>query len=187
MLLAAVILILAGCSVADTHPTGPIPSLVREPASAEAVNGPYRLIFEMPSTMWREGETITGEARIELLEGDAVEVAGSSSPGLVAFEFVELSGRWKVQAVWTSDCGGQHRLTATDPVVLALQSTGGAASLDAPEDPNWYREFLVTRDVQLPGGQWDITAIAHFSETWDCPPPSPGIGMEATIRVTVVP
>jgi hypothetical protein len=166
-------------------PAAPTPT-ESEAATAEATDGRYRLVLHVPATTWRAGETITGLATLSLLEGDSVQIAGSTSPGVMGFKFTEVGGRRNVEPVWTSDCGAQHVLAVATPLEVPLRSTGGHSS---PSDPDWtwYREFFARSELVLPAGEWDITAVASFNESWGCPPTGARVGLTATIRVTISP
>ncbi len=130
-----------------------------EPARAEAADGPFQLVFEVPAPTWRAGQPIDGRASLGITTGGA-EVGGSGS-GLVGFEFREVGGHRLVGPAWTADCR-QYRLEAGAPLVTGIVKSGGFAGEDP--DAAFYRSFFADPLVRLPAGTWEITAVADFIE-----------------------
>jgi hypothetical protein len=168
---------------ATPSPATPSPTVIPEPAVAEDISGPFRLVFEMPSATWREDEPITGQARLELLEGESAVLSGSGTGVLGYFHYEEITGRRSMEAIWSGDCAGPYEMGAESPITSGLRTSGGWSVSDP--DADFYREFAEGPDVRLPVGEWDITAIATFNVGLDCEPP--GILLRATIRVTILP
>ncbi len=108
-------------------PTNPMPTSspgATPTAHAEATDGPFRLVFDLPRDTWQAGEPIDGRARLEILAGGA-DLAGSGS-GLVGFEFREINGRRQMSPVRTSDCR-QYRLDAGAPLETGITKSGAFA------------------------------------------------------------
>jgi hypothetical protein len=149
---------------------------------SETAAGPYLLTLDLPKQIWAAGEQITGEARLVLTQGDAVDLGGSGS-GVIAFSYAEIGGlERRMGGAFTADCT-RHRLTADTPFTAGLQKAGGYS----PGEPNadFYRAFLAAPYVALPEGRWDVTAVTIFAEGPGCS----GTRYEfaTTVRVTITP
>ncbi|CAN5795639.1 hypothetical protein BH24CHL6_BH24CHL6_06510 [soil metagenome] len=145
------------------------------PARAQDLGQPFRLVFELPSTSWRAGDSVEGQATLELLEGDSAVFSGSGG-GPLGFEFVEIDGRRRMSPVWTGDCA-VHQLDAASPLVSPITKSGGF-SADDP-DAQFYRDFFDRPDVQLTPGEWEISAVAVFREGHGC------TGREHMLRASI--
>jgi hypothetical protein len=66
-------------------------------------------------------------------------------------------------------------------MVSPIKKSGGYS--DSQPDAAFYRAFFADPLVRLPAGEWDITAIAVFTEGLGCQGVSHS--MSATIRVVV--
>lgn len=163
--------LLAACS-------GPTPSPTVSSATAEKVEGPFRLVFTLPRTTWSSGESIEGQSQLSLLAGAPVTLGGSGS-GVLGFGFAEVGGRRQMGPAMTADCRS-YRIAADEPIVSPIAKSGGF-STDGP-DAAFYRAFFADPLIHLPAGEWDITAVAEFAER-DCG--GPQHTLEATIRVRV--
>jgi hypothetical protein len=150
-----------------------------EPSQAESIDGPFQLTFVLPRTSWHSGEAIVGEARLSLIRGAKAQLSGSGT-GLVAFRFRDLSGNRLVEPAWTADCK-HYLLAAGDPIDSEITKSGGWSE----DEPNadFYRAFFADPDLHLPGGDWEITAIASFLEGPSCD--GPGHLIETPIRIHV--
>jgi hypothetical protein len=148
------------------------------PASS-VTDGSFRLELSLPHLDWKAGEVITGMALLAYAGSAPTTIYGSGS-GVIAFSYAEVEGTRHVEPVWTADCG-PHPLDPATPINADL-STSGAVD---PNDPNadFLRSFLGDRQVRLPAGTWDITAVAMFSEAAGCSGGSHT--MKAVERITV--
>jgi hypothetical protein len=150
-------------------------------ARAEAVRDGFRLVLEMESTTVPAGTPIGGWATLELAE---TETRGVSlvvpAGGPFAFRLQEVGGPGRVEPSWSTDCDHNYGLGPASPLLAPLSHTGWFDPRDHDAD---LREFLEDREVVLPAGEWDVTAIAVYHLGMDCS--GPGQRLEATIRVTV--
>lgn len=158
---ALLVFVAAACSATPT----PEPTETNAPpARAEDVEGPFRLVFELPKTTWQAGEAIEGQAGLSLVGAGAAEVGGSGL-GLLGFGFLEVGGRRHVEPAWTTDCV-QYRLEAGRPILSPITKSGGFSA----DDPNaaFYRTFFADPRVRLPAGDWQIIAVASFVDGRGC-------------------
>jgi len=157
------VLVVAACAspAPTTGPSlGPSPSPSADSRiHAEAADGLFRLVFDLPRTTWQAGEPIDGLARLEVLAGGA-DLAGSGS-GLIGFEFREVGGSRQMGAAWNDDCR-QSRLDAGAPLETGIIKSGGFGGEDP--DAAFYRAFFADPMIRLPAGTWEIAAIAEFTE-----------------------
>ncbi|MEK6720256.1 MAG: hypothetical protein AABZ33_06235 [Chloroflexota bacterium] len=150
-----------------------------ETVSAETVDGRFRLVLELPKTVWTTEESISGEARLEYAGPAATRLHGSGS-GLISFGAREgLGTRWLTPG-WDTTCAA-YEISRDRPQVSPLTKSGAWGA----DDPNadFYREFFADPLYRLPAGEWYITAYASFSEG-DCGVPAHEL--EMTIRIRVV-
>lgn len=173
--LGMLLLLVSGCHLVTPEEPLTVPVLDPGPARSEAGDGRFRLSLTLPSATWEAGAPIDGEAMLELDEG-VVEIGGSGG-GLISFRYSQVDGRLVVDPISTADCA-RHRLSAAEPLRVALDKSGGWSE----EDPDavFYREFLQADGVRLPPGQWDITAIASGG----CDG-SAAVFLETTVRILV--
>jgi hypothetical protein len=162
ILVAALCLVVAGCSATTPTPAAPTP--VPTPAQATATQGRYQLVFELPKTDWRASDSITGLATLSLIGSGGVDF-GSSGSGPIGFGFDEVGGSRQMGPAWTADCTSR-RLDAGQPKTSQITKSGGFIG----EDPNvdFYRSFFADPLVHLPAGDWTITAVASFVEGTLC-------------------
>lgn len=178
-------LAMAGCGGAAVTPErSAIPTKAASGSRSghgEAVEGPFRLAFEMPKTTWTTMEAIDGAATLKLAQERVVELGGSGG-GLVAFEFTQLGTTRRVEPVWTADCVSRQ-LRSGEPIVSAIHKSGGFSP--EQEDAGFYEAFFADPLVHLPAGQWEVTAIASFVEGQRCDGTSHW--MRASVVIDVVP
>jgi hypothetical protein len=180
----AVVLVVIGLlagSCGSSPSTSPTPTPETVPGHAEAVDGRFRLTFDLPKTTWSVADAIAGTATLALLGGGSVELGGSGQ-GLFGFAFDEIGGRRHMVPAWTADCR-PYRLEAGQPMTSAILKSGGFAG-DDPEAA-FYRAFFQDPLLHLPAGQWRITAVASFLEGRDCSGPDHDV--QAAILVLVTP
>lgn len=160
-LAGALWLVVAACSATPT----PEPTETNAPpARAEDVEGPFRLVFELPKTTWQAGEPIEGQAVLSLVGAGSTELSGSGG-GLIAFDILEVGDRRHMEAGWDSSCAS-HRLEAVRPIVSGIVKSGGFTAEDP--DADFYRAFFADPLVRLPPGDWQITAVASFVDGRGC-------------------
>lgn len=187
MLMLAAGLLLAACEsmpqAAPTESPGAVPLPTRDPAAmarAEATDGPFRLVLELAGDTWQAGEPIDGHARLELLEGPAVDLFGSGG-GVLGFEVREVDGRREMGGAWTADCVA-HRLAPGAPLQSGLAKSGGYSG-DDPEAA-FYRAFYADPLFRLPAGRWEVTAVVSAALD-DCG--GRPVALRAPITITVAP
>lgn len=175
---AVVGLLIAACGAT---PTGaPTPTAEPSAGQAVAVEGRFRLTFDLPRTTWAEGEAITGLATLELLGEGAAQLGGSGS-GLFGFAFEEVGGRRKIEPAWTADCRA-YQLDAGRPMTSTITKAGGF-SADDP-DAAFYEAFFRDPVLHLPAGTWRITAVASFIDGADCSGQSRDLRAPILVQVT---
>lgn len=172
-LLAIVLaVLLAACA-------GSAPSPTSSAVTAEDVEGPFHLAFTLPRTTWSAGESIEGGSRLSLSALGPVTIRGSGG-GLLGFGFAEVGGRRQMGPAMTADCA-IHRIAGNEPIVSPITKSGGF-STDGP-DAAFYQAFFADPLVHLPAGEWDITAIAEFTED-ECGGPAHALKAAIRVRVT---
>lgn len=177
-LAGALLVFVAGCAASPTP--GPTETNAL-PARAEDVEGPFRLVFELPNTTWSAGEAIEGQATLSVVGAGMAEVSGSGG-GLLGFGFLAVGGRRHVEPGWDLSCV-LYRLAAGRPILSPITKSGGF-SADDP-DAAFYRAFLADPLVRLPAGDWQITAVASFVHGRECSGRS--YLLTATVLVHVTP
>jgi hypothetical protein len=182
LLLCAFSMLLTNCSSGDGSALPTDPSSPRAPGTADTVEHPFRLVLDLPSTTWAHGESIEGRARLELVEGTSVEI-GRSGSGVIGFGFKEVDGRRELTPMFTADCS-PGRIDAAHPAVEDLTKSPSGYSAQDPE-ADFYRDFFERPGIVLPPGEWDITAVANFTERFDCG--GSKHWLRATVRITVIP
>ncbi len=167
-------------SSAPGESAGPTSSTAR----AEATEGPFRLVFELPKDTWRADEAIDGLATLSLVEGTGMDLGGSGGGGggLIGFGIDEVDGSRHMGPAFTADCA-PYRLEAGKPMTSPIKKSGGFSA----EDPNaaFYNGFFADPAVHLPPGDWTISAVASFVEGQGCSGQSHD--MRASILVHVLP
>ncbi|HXG26281.1 MAG TPA: hypothetical protein VNL94_05455 [Candidatus Binatia bacterium] len=162
--------LLAACGPGDTTP----PDVTPDPTTATAIDGRFELRFTVDRTTLRPGDDITGTAELWLRAGGSGLVSG---PGeMFGFEFVEVGGQHRaVLPVFDASCQ-PHQVGSDTPLTSPLRKSGAA-------DSDFAREFHQGREIHLPPGQWDITAVVWFHEGRSCG----GLKHQprATVRVVV--
>lgn len=130
------------------------------PPSAQAVDGPFRLSFELAKSSWALSEAIDGTATLSYAGSGPLQL-WSSGAGPLGFGFVEVGGTRMMGPAWTSDCR-QRSIEPGKPIVSAIRKSGGWIG----EDPNapFYRSFFADPQIYLPAGDWDVMAVASFDE-----------------------
>lgn len=170
MCAAALVLALAACGPAPA--SGPIPPTGR--AEATTLDGRFQLGFAIDRATVRPDEPITGTAMLQLLVAGGVTLTGSSD--LFAFDVLEVGGEGRhVAPVRPADCA-PHRLVSTAPLTSPIVKSGAS-------DGGFGASFLRGDDVLLPKGDWDITAVAQFTDGDACRGQAHNI--RATVRVHV--
>jgi hypothetical protein len=139
------------------------PSAVAPGARAVDTSGPFTLVLELPTDTWAAGEPITGEARLQVADGDGLIYGSGGGP--LAFGYLELTGHREMGPAMTSDCA-RHRLGVDTPITSPLRKAGGWS--DDDPDAAFYRDFVTGPDIRLPSGDWLVTASADFLAGKDC-------------------
>jgi hypothetical protein len=154
----AILLVLLGLATQGcvSGPAGPSPA----PPSARTVDGSFTLTFEMAKSAWAPSEAIQGSATLSYAGSGRLEL-WSSGAGPLNFGYAEVGGNRNMGPAWTADCK-QASIEPGSPIASALGKSGGWNG----EDPNapFYRSFFADPQVHLPAGDWDVTAVASFSE-----------------------
>jgi hypothetical protein len=145
-------------------------------ARAEATQGQFRLVFELPRNDWRTGESITGQATLSYTGSGSVSF-GSAGNGPIGFTFQELDGSRRVDWLWLQSLV-VHNLDAGKPVSYPITKSVAWRA----DDPNadFYSSFAHDPLVHLPVGDWTITAVADVGG-------SLGNTFQASVRVHVTP
>lgn len=158
--LAAIVLIsVAACG-------SPTPSgLSSTPEAARAVDasGAYTLTFELPTTTWKAGEPITGEAQLAIARG--ADTSYGSADGPLNFSYRELTGHRQMGPAWDAVCA-HHDISAAAPITSPLTECG--AWDESSPDGAFYTDFFTSAGIRLTAGDWSVTAFASFSIGHDC-------------------
>ena len=160
-------LTLLACGAGSTTP----PDVPPDPQTASALDGRFELRFTVDRTTLRPGDGITGTAELWLRAGGSGALSG---PGeMFGFEFAEVGGEHRgVTPVFTAECS-PHQVGSDQPLSTGIVKSGST-------DGNAFAStFLQGRQVNLPAGTWDITAISSFHEGRSCE------GLPHTVRATV--
>lgn len=144
---------------------------------AEAVEGPYRLVFELEDDTFAVDEPIDGRAWLET-GGEPVRLWASGS-GLVLFDMREIGGTRGMGAA-TDDCRAYEVARRTEPTPIK-KAVG--YSMDDP-DVAWYIGFANDPLFRLPEGRWEVAAWTSFS-VGECG--GDWIDLRAPITITVGP
>lgn len=174
LLAFALCLVVSGCGNAPAPGTSaPGPTLVQH---AESLQGPFRLVFELPRGSWQSGDAIDGLAALSVVNGPGVDLGGSGG-GVLGFAFAEVGGTRHVDPVSSADCA-PYRLEPGDPITSTVKKSG-AFSADQP-DAAFYSSFFADPLVHLPAGDWNISAVAEFVEGTGC------TGLSHTMTATIL-
>jgi len=150
-----------------------------DPQTATVVDGRFELRFTVDRTTLKPDDSITGTAELRMNAGGSGALSGSSQ--LFGFEFAEVGGEHRVVTpAYRSDCA-PHQVGSDSPLTTGIVKSGRTVG-NGPNDA-FVRDFLEGREVHLPAGQWDITAIAGFIDGRACSGQPHAI--RATVRVTV--
>jgi uncharacterized protein YndB with AHSA1/START domain len=157
------------------------PPVKRPAVRAEDTEDGFRLVFEMDSTTVPAGAPIRGWATLELVETETrvVDLVVPAN-GPFGFRLQEVGGPRQEEPFWSSECDYNYGLGPASPLLSPLGRSGWFDPTDPDAD---LRRFLEGRDVVLPAGEWDITAVALFYRGFNCDGREQRL--EATIRVTV--
>ena len=160
-------LALAACGPGSTTPADVPP----DPQSATAMNGRFELRFTVDRTTLRPGDDITGTAELWLRAGGSGALSGASE--MFGFEFAEVGGEHRgVAPVWAADCS-PHQVGSDAPLTSPIRKSGASGGNPFAES------FLKGRQVNLPPGAWDVSAIVVFHEGRACS------GLRHEVRATV--
>jgi hypothetical protein len=178
-LLSGLALLLAACdSAAQPSAAVPVPTAASSGVvRAEAVEGPYRLVFELEDDTFAVDEPIDGRAWLET-DGEPVQLWASGS-GLVLFDLREIGGTRGMGGA-TDDCHAYDVDGRTEPMPIE-KSVG--YSMDDP-DAAWYISFANDPLLRLPEGRWELAASATFP-VGECG--GDWIELRAPINITVGP
>ncbi|MGD0861402.1 MAG: hypothetical protein ABSA21_01400 [Candidatus Limnocylindrales bacterium] len=148
-------------------------------AQAEATQGQFQLVFELPRSDWHTSDSITGEATLSYLGSGSVSI-GASGTVPIGFNFKEVGGSRHMDWVWTQALV-VFRLDADKPITSPIKKSLAWT----PDDPNadFYGWFAHDPLVHLPAGDWTITAVAAFQDGSDSG--SDQYTLQATVRVHV--
>lgn len=127
-------------------------------SQAVDTQGQFQLLFALPGTDWHSGDSITGNATLSYLGSGGVDI-GSSGMGPIGFEFAEVGGSRQMGGLSTSDLV-IRRLEAGVPITSPIKKSVAWNG----DDPNgaFYRSWYQNPLLQLPAGDWTITATANF-------------------------
>jgi hypothetical protein len=147
---------------------------------AEATQGQFRLVFELPRTDWLAGDSIAGEATLSYLGSGNTGIA-TSGAGPIGFNYNEVGGTRHMDWVWLQSLA-VFQLSTTQPISSPLKKS--VAWL--PDDPNaaFYSSFGHDPLIHLPAGDWTITAVASF-QYGSSDPRSGQYTLQATVRLHV--
>ena len=155
------------CGTGSTTPADVTP----DPQSAIAPDGRFELRFTVDRTTLRPGDDITGTAELWLRAGGSGALSGPGN--MFGFEFAEVDGQNRgVAPVFDSDCS-PHQVGSDAPLTSGIVKSG------ATEGNEFAAGFVKGRQVNLPAGSWDITAITTFYDGRSCS------GILHTVRATV--
>lgn len=165
-LAGALCLLTVGCVAAPT-------------AQAEATQGQFRLVFELPRSDWHTSDSITGEATLSYLGSGSIGI-GASGGGPIGFTFQEVGGSRHMGWVWTQSLV-VFQLSASKPISSPISKSVAWTA----DDPNadFYSSFAHDPLVHLPAGDWTITAITGFEESTG--PGSYQFNLQAAVQVHV--
>jgi hypothetical protein len=139
------------------------------------VQGPFRVTFDVPRTVWRTTESITAVAKLEF-EGTGATEIGVPHGGPFGFAFSEVNGTRQMEPIFLESCNPQS-LRAGAPLTSGLAKTGAPVGPDA----SFYAQFLADPLYHLPPGDWDLTAVASFGVGCG----GQGFVARATVRIQV--
>lgn len=146
---------LAACGPGSTTPADVTP----DPQTGSAMDGRFELRFTVDRTTLRPGDAITGTAELWLRAGTSGALSGPDA--MFGFEFAEVGGEHRgIAPAWDLMCV-PHQVGSDEPLTAPIHKSGAAAD-------DFSREFLQGREVHLPPGQWDVTAITRFYEGRSC-------------------
>ena len=171
----------AGPSPAASESPAP-PAGPNEPVTASVTNGDYRLTVTSPRWRWGSSEPITVTATLEYLGSAPSVILSGSGAGLIGFGVAQLDGDLHMEPAFTSDCA-PHEITPTAPITTPFTKSGGYS----PDDPRaaFWEYWFSYPELDLPNGQWQITASATFDVGSDCT--ATPIQMSVPINLTVAP
>lgn len=168
-------LLLAACGGGTTTPADVSP----DPVTASAVGGRFELTFTVDRTTLRPGDSITGSADLHLRVGTSGAISGPQF--LVGFEFVEVGGQQRMIVPVVDASCAPHQVGSDAPVTTPLFKTSAVEGSDAA----FVAEFLRGDAIRLPAGEWDITAVASFTDGRGCT--GQQLDLRAPVRVKVNP
>jgi hypothetical protein len=168
-------LLVAACGPGTTTPADVTP----DPAAATATSGRFSLSLTVDRTTLRTGDNISGRADLTMIAGTTGVLSGPTE--IVAFEFIEIGGQQRRVLPANRDMCAPHQLGSDSPLTTEMYKSGGFS--DADPNAGFVRDFLQGPEIRLPAGEWDISAIATFSEGRDCAAQPHAI--RATVRVHV--
>ena len=158
---------LAACGPGTTTPADVTP----DPQTVSTPAGRFEVRFTVDRTTLRPGDNITGTAELRLRAGTSGALSGPSE--MFGFEFAEVGGEHRgVAPVWDATCS-PHQVGLDAPLTSPILKSGAATGNPFAES------FLKGRQVNLPPGDWDISAIVVFHEGRSCS------GLRHEIRATV--
>ena len=169
--IAAIALALVACGPGSTTPADVPP----DPQTASSRDGRFELRFTVDRTTLRPGDNITGTAELWLRAGGSGALSGPGN--MFGFEFAEFEGQHRgVAPVFDADCS-PHQVGSDQPLASEIVKSG------ATEGNEFAASFIKGRQVNLPAGAWDITAITTLYEGRSCSGPLHTV--RATVRVQV--
>jgi hypothetical protein len=174
--------VLARVDPIDPASFGPTPAPTPLSNHAETDLGLFRLTLDLPKTMWRSTESITGIARLEYTGTGPSGLSGSNG-GPIGFGFAEIGGPRNQSPGYDDAC---HVQTIGPGFFLSvpLRKDGGYDA-DSPL-ASFYSGFFADPLYRLPPGDWEISVWADFeTDSTDCG--GPEYRMKATIRIHVTP
>jgi hypothetical protein len=165
-LAGALCLLTVGCSSAATP-------------QAEATQGQFRLVFELPRSEWHASDSITGQATLSYLGPGSTGIATSGS-GPIGFNYNEVGGTRHMDWTWLQSLA-VFQLSTTQPISSPLKKSVAWLA----DDPNaaFYSSFGHDPLIHLPAGDWTITAVAAFKSGSDPEPDQ--YTLQATVRLHV--
>ena len=129
------------------------------PARAEASQGQFRLVFELPRSDWHTSDSITGEATLSYLGSGSTSIAVDGG-GPIGFNFREVGGSRHMDWLSLQSLVCCFHLTADEPITSPIEKSVEWLS----DDPNaaFYSSFGHDPLIHLPAGDWTITAVTEI-------------------------
>jgi hypothetical protein len=182
-IIAAIALVAAACAAAPPSRTSLPSAEPVVPGGAEATDGAFRLELDLPRTIWRSAEPITGTAELDY-SGVGERLLYGSGAGLIGFTWAQVGGTKHGGWTWQADCS-HHPISAAAPLSTTVH-LGAAFSADDP-DASFYAA-MDWQNPRLPPGDYVLGAVSTFTEvpcTGESAPPGSRDYDIATPTITI--